>query len=210
MADTNSRDSLERYTRQVRYAPLGEEGQRRLLASRALVCGCGALGSVIANTFGSSIVIKGPNINFYGPMECFPGTITVVGTVTTPSIFILIDPSGAGQFNASGNIFLNGTTLSIQLNNCVPPQGAQYSVVTYGASFGNFQSVQGLANGAVLFAPAMLSNSFVLTTTAGGPAVQTARAVRTAEQPVLRHSPAATFRARGFRGSMTPNPKPYN
>ena len=42
--------SMDRYVRQMRYAPLGEEGQRRLLASRALVCGCGALGSVLANT----------------------------------------------------------------------------------------------------------------------------------------------------------------
>jgi adenylyltransferase/sulfurtransferase len=41
---------LARYARQIRYAPLGEDGQRRLLASRALVCGCGALGSVIAET----------------------------------------------------------------------------------------------------------------------------------------------------------------
>jgi len=32
------------------YAPLGEEGQRRMLASRVLLCGCGALGSVLANT----------------------------------------------------------------------------------------------------------------------------------------------------------------
>jgi adenylyltransferase/sulfurtransferase len=42
--------NLERYARQIRYAPLGEEGQRRLAGARALVCGCGALGSVIANT----------------------------------------------------------------------------------------------------------------------------------------------------------------
>jgi adenylyltransferase/sulfurtransferase len=41
---------LQRYVRQMRYAPLGEAGQRRLAAGRALVCGCGALGSVIANT----------------------------------------------------------------------------------------------------------------------------------------------------------------
>jgi molybdopterin-synthase adenylyltransferase len=41
---------LARYSRQTRFAPLGEEGQRRLLASRALICGCGALGSVLANT----------------------------------------------------------------------------------------------------------------------------------------------------------------
>src|SRR5215467_8222757 len=39
-----------RYARQMRFAPLGVEGQRKLLASRALVVGCGALGSVIANT----------------------------------------------------------------------------------------------------------------------------------------------------------------
>jgi adenylyltransferase/sulfurtransferase len=41
---------LDRYARQIRFAPLGEEGQQRLVQSRALVCGCGALGSVIANT----------------------------------------------------------------------------------------------------------------------------------------------------------------
>jgi len=41
---------LDRYVRQMRYAPLGEEGQRRLSTSRALICGCGALGTVLANT----------------------------------------------------------------------------------------------------------------------------------------------------------------
>jgi adenylyltransferase/sulfurtransferase len=51
-------DTLERYARQVRFAPLGEAGQRRLLASRALVCGCGALGSVIANTLARAGVGK--------------------------------------------------------------------------------------------------------------------------------------------------------
>ena len=48
-ADKSSLDpALERYARQIRYAPFGEEGQRRLLASRVLVCGVGALGSVLA------------------------------------------------------------------------------------------------------------------------------------------------------------------
>jgi molybdopterin-synthase adenylyltransferase len=32
----------------MRYPPLGEEGQRRLSQARALVCGCGALGSLLA------------------------------------------------------------------------------------------------------------------------------------------------------------------
>src|SRR4051794_36559046 len=50
MSDQPLPTSLDRYARQMRYAPIGEEGQRRLANSRALVCGCGALGSVIANT----------------------------------------------------------------------------------------------------------------------------------------------------------------
>ena len=48
MLDNNL--NLDRYSRQMRYPPIGEDGQRRLLASRVLVCGCGALGSVLANT----------------------------------------------------------------------------------------------------------------------------------------------------------------
>jgi adenylyltransferase/sulfurtransferase len=43
-------ENLARYARQIRYAPIGVEGQQRLLAGKALVIGCGALGSVIANT----------------------------------------------------------------------------------------------------------------------------------------------------------------
>lgn len=42
----------------MRYLPLGEEGQRRLAASRALICGCGALGSVLANTLARAGVGK--------------------------------------------------------------------------------------------------------------------------------------------------------
>jgi adenylyltransferase/sulfurtransferase len=45
-----SSDALARYARQIRYAPIGCEGQRRLLESRVLIVGCGALGSVLANT----------------------------------------------------------------------------------------------------------------------------------------------------------------
>ncbi len=45
-----SKSVLDRYKRQLRYAPLGEEGQRWLLESRALVVGSGALGCVVADT----------------------------------------------------------------------------------------------------------------------------------------------------------------
>jgi len=34
----------------MRYPPIGQEGQQRLLRARVLLCGCGALGSVLANT----------------------------------------------------------------------------------------------------------------------------------------------------------------
>src|SRR5262245_30885339 len=46
----NSQRPTSRYDRQARYAPLGDEGQQQLGRARALVCGCGALGSVIAET----------------------------------------------------------------------------------------------------------------------------------------------------------------
>jgi molybdopterin-synthase adenylyltransferase len=42
--------SLDRYVRQMRYPPFGEEGQKKLAESRVLICGCGALGSVLADT----------------------------------------------------------------------------------------------------------------------------------------------------------------
>ncbi|MBC7855308.1 MAG: ThiF family adenylyltransferase [Pirellulaceae bacterium] len=42
----------------MRYPPIGVEGQQKLLASRALVVGCGALGSVIANTLARAGVGK--------------------------------------------------------------------------------------------------------------------------------------------------------
>jgi len=51
MADQrNASANRDRYVRQIRYPPLGEAGQRRLMESRALVCGCGALGNVLAAT----------------------------------------------------------------------------------------------------------------------------------------------------------------
>jgi molybdopterin/thiamine biosynthesis adenylyltransferase len=40
---------LDRYSRQMRFYGIGEEGQRRLLASHVTLCGCGALGTVLAN-----------------------------------------------------------------------------------------------------------------------------------------------------------------
>src|SRR5262245_49699416 len=41
--------SLERYSRQIRFPGVGEDGQHRLLNSRVTLCGCGALGTVLAN-----------------------------------------------------------------------------------------------------------------------------------------------------------------
>lgn len=38
----------DRYSRQIRFAPLGQAGQRRLASSRVAVCGCGALGATSA------------------------------------------------------------------------------------------------------------------------------------------------------------------
>ncbi len=39
----------EKYSRQILFAPIGEEGQRRLLSSSAVIVGCGAIGAAAAN-----------------------------------------------------------------------------------------------------------------------------------------------------------------
>jgi molybdopterin/thiamine biosynthesis adenylyltransferase len=40
---------MERYSRQILFKPIGEEGQKKLLQSRVVIVGIGALGTVIAN-----------------------------------------------------------------------------------------------------------------------------------------------------------------
>ena len=42
-------DELQRYSRQILFQPIGVEGQLKLLKSRAVIVGMGALGTVIAN-----------------------------------------------------------------------------------------------------------------------------------------------------------------
>jgi molybdopterin/thiamine biosynthesis adenylyltransferase len=41
---------MDRYTRQILFPGVGEAGQQKLLESKVLIIGCGALGTVIANT----------------------------------------------------------------------------------------------------------------------------------------------------------------
>ncbi len=41
--------AVERYSRQILFEPIGPEGQRRLLAARVTLIGCGALGTTLAN-----------------------------------------------------------------------------------------------------------------------------------------------------------------
>ncbi|MBN2446460.1 MAG: ThiF family adenylyltransferase [Phycisphaerae bacterium] len=48
--ETAGAGDLARYARQTSFEPLGEVGQRRLLAARVTLVGCGALGSVLAET----------------------------------------------------------------------------------------------------------------------------------------------------------------
>ena len=40
---------LDRYSRQMRFPGMGEKGQRKLVDSHVTLCGCGALGTVLAN-----------------------------------------------------------------------------------------------------------------------------------------------------------------
>src|SRR6266851_1907374 len=40
----------DRYSRQILFAPIGEEGQARIAGSKVVIIGCGALGAVQAET----------------------------------------------------------------------------------------------------------------------------------------------------------------
>lgn len=42
-------DPLDRYSRQIRFPAFGEDSQHKLMSSRVTICGCGALGTVLAN-----------------------------------------------------------------------------------------------------------------------------------------------------------------
>lgn len=42
-------EDIERYSRQILFQPIGKDGQQKLLQSRAVIVGMGALGTVIAN-----------------------------------------------------------------------------------------------------------------------------------------------------------------
>jgi len=42
-------ENLDRYSRQILFSEIGEQGQRKLKDSRVVLVGCGALGTVIAN-----------------------------------------------------------------------------------------------------------------------------------------------------------------
>jgi molybdopterin-synthase adenylyltransferase len=46
----NTKSHSDRYSRQILFAPIGEEGQRRVVNSRAVIIGCGALGSAQAES----------------------------------------------------------------------------------------------------------------------------------------------------------------
>jgi len=50
--------SNDRYSRQILFAGIGAEGQQRLLSSRALIVGCGALGSAQAESLARAGVGK--------------------------------------------------------------------------------------------------------------------------------------------------------
>ena len=48
--ESTSNPDLERYSRQMRFFGIGEAGQKKLAGARVLLCGVGALGTVLANT----------------------------------------------------------------------------------------------------------------------------------------------------------------
>ena len=49
-AESDRSAVLDRYSRQIRFPGIGIDGQAKICAARVLLCGCGALGTVLADT----------------------------------------------------------------------------------------------------------------------------------------------------------------
>lgn len=78
--NTNQHIDLRRYSRQTMLAEIGEEGQRRLLASSVLIVGLGGLGAAVATYLTGAGVGR---IGLCDPTGCrYP---TCSGRCCTPS-----------------------------------------------------------------------------------------------------------------------------
>jgi len=125
-------DNLARYARQTRFASLGEEGQRRLCEGRALLCGCGALGSTIANLLvragiGMLRIVDRDFVELHNlqrqslfdendARECLPKAVAATAklrqinsTVAIEPIVADIDSSNVEQFCEGVDMILDGT-----------------------------------------------------------------------------------------------------
>jgi adenylyltransferase/sulfurtransferase len=123
---------LERYSRQVRFAPIGEEGQRRLLASHVAVVGCGALGSVQAEVLaragiGVLRVIDRDSVelsnlqrqSLFDEADAREGTpkaiaaarrlSTIASTVNVEPVVADLTPASAGDLLEGMDLILDGT-----------------------------------------------------------------------------------------------------
>ncbi len=123
---------LARYARQTRFAPLGDEGQQRLRQGAALLCGCGALGSSIANLLVRAGVgmlrivdrdfVEVTNLqrqSLFDEADAAAGTPKAVAaaeklrainsTVSIEPIVADIDPENIGRFCERIDLILDGT-----------------------------------------------------------------------------------------------------
>ena len=83
--------SLERYSRQILFAGLRKEGQERLHASRVLLCGCGALWTVLAETLAA--------------WKCFERVLDRSGAKLASTLELVVS-DGAEQHDAIGHALL--------------------------------------------------------------------------------------------------------
>ena len=122
----------EKYSRQILFAPIGEEGQRRLLSSSAVIVGCGAIGAAAANLLTRAGVGKLRIIDrdFVEPsnlqrqtlfdeadaLAALPKAIaaerklrSINSSVSVEGVVADVDPASAGGLLAGFDIILDGT-----------------------------------------------------------------------------------------------------
>ena len=91
---TSPNEQPDRYARQVRFTPIGDQGQARIAAATVSILGCGALGSVAAEILARSGV---------GTLRVIDRDIVEWSNLQRQSLFDERD-ADRGQIKSSGSL----------------------------------------------------------------------------------------------------------
>ncbi len=158
---TKETAAAERFSRQIRFAPLGAEGQRNLAAATAVIVGCGALGTVQASLLARAGVgtlrvvdrdyVEGNNLQrqmLYTEADARDGLpkaeaarrhlLEANSGVSVEACVTDLNPENAGDLLSGAGVILDGTDnfeTRLLINDYAVREGVPW---IYGAAVGSY------------------------------------------------------------------------